>query len=176
MSVTTEKSCLNIDLESYKELVDLVDQDPEQGKFTFSARTEWENGAVTRTVARDNVIQADEPEALGGTDTAADPVELLLSALTSCVSIGLITRAADRGIDFDELEIEVEGALDLRGYFGLDENIRPGYEGLEYTVRIQSDADPVVIEQLLRETEQSSPMYDNIRNGVPIRSSLEVAS
>lgn len=168
------KSCFTLDLGKYRDFVRAVKEDPEKAKFRFTAVTRWKDGAVTETVTRDRVIVADEPEVLGGRDSAADPVELLLAALTSCVSIGLVTQAAQRGVDFDDFEIEVSGDLDLRGYLGLDEGVRPGYTGLEYVVRIKSDAPRETLEEIVRAAERTSPMFDNIRNGVPIRSQLEV--
>ena len=168
------KSCLTLNLGNYKNFLQQVQDDPTKAKFSFSATTHWKGGAVTETVARDRVITADEPEAFGGKDSAADPVELLLAALTSCVSIGLVTQAAKRGIDFEDFEIEVTGDLDLRGYLGLDESVRPGYTNLQYVVRVKSDTPVDEIEELLRAAEKTSPMFDNIRNGVPITSRLEM--
>jgi len=104
----TSKSCFSLKLENYREFARAVGDDPQKGIFSFSAKTVWQGGAIRETVARDRVIVADEPEALGGTDSAAEPVELLLAALTSCVSIGLVTQAAKRGIDFADFQIEPE--------------------------------------------------------------------
>lgn len=175
MSVeSVEKSCLTLNMDYYKEFVKQVEQNPDAANFRFSAKTEWRDGAITRTVVRDREILADEPKALGGQDSAADPVEFLLASLTSCVSIGLVTHAVKRGIDFEDFEIEVNGDLDLRGYLGLDDSVRPGYTNLEYTVRVKSDADAGELEELLRTAEKHSPMFDNINNGVPIESRLEV--
>jgi len=173
MDTATAKSCLSLDLGSYRDFVRQVQQDPGKAHFSFSAKTTWNGGTITETTARGRSIQADEPEALGGRDSAMDPVELLLASLTSCVSIGLVTQAAKRGVDFEDFAIEVKGDLDLRGYFGLDPDIRPGYTNLQYTVKIKSDAPEDVLQEIVRAAEQTSPMFDNIRNGVPIQSRLE---
>jgi len=165
---------MTLNIDNYKAFIEQVREDPKAGQVQFSAKTEWRDGTITRTVARDREILADEPEALGGQDSAADPVELLLASLTSCVSIGLVTHAANQGIDFDDFEIEITGALDLRGYLGLDEDTRPGYTSIDYTVRVKSDADRDTLENLLSNAEQHSPMFDNILNGVPLNSTLEV--
>lgn len=171
---TKTKSCMTLNLGNYNNFLQQVQADPSKANFSFTAKTLWKDGARTETIARDRVIKADEPEAFGGQDSAADPVELLLAALTSCVSIGLVTQAAKRGIDFEDFEIEVTGDLDLRGYLGLDEEIRPGYTNLQYVVRVKSDASPEAIEELLRASEKTSPMFDTIRNGAPITSRLEM--
>lgn len=169
------KSCFNLDIGRLNEFAQAVKEDPEKANFTFAAKTTWRDGAVTETRARDNVIVADEPEPLGGTDTAADPVELLLASLTSCVSIGLVTQAAKRGVELRDFEIEVEGDLDVRGYLG-DENVRPGFSAIRYTVKVDSDAPAETLEEIVRTAERTSPMFDNISNGVPVSSRVELTT
>lgn len=173
---TSDKSNFLINLGNYDDFVRQVREDSDKGRFRFSARTVWTGGAATETTARGRSIQADEPEGLGGRDSAADPVELLLAALTSCVSIGLVTQAAKLGIGIDDFEIEIDGDLDLRGYFGLDPEIRPGCNDIRYTVRVKSDAPRAVLEDMLRTAECTSPMLDSLRHGVPISSRLELAA
>ncbi len=170
-----EKSCFNLDIDRLGEFAGAVEADPEKAKFTFAARTVWRDGAVTETRARENVIVADEPEALGGTDTAADPVELLLASLTSCVSIGLVTQAAKRGVELRDFEIDVEGDIDIRGYLG-EQEVRPGFTDIRYTVKVESDAPSEVVEEIVRAAERTSPMLDNISNGVRVSSRVETAT
>jgi uncharacterized OsmC-like protein len=57
---------------------------------------------------------ADEPEVLGGTNTAANPVEQILGALGSCLSIGYTAGAVARGITIEHLRIDLTGTIDLR--------------------------------------------------------------
>ena len=168
------RSCFHLDLSRLNKLVRAVEEDPSQANFTFSAKTAWRDAAATETRARGHVIHADAPEALGATDSAADPVELLLTALTSCIPVGLVTHAAKRGVELRNFEIDAEGDLDLRGYLG-DDNVRPGFTAIRYTVRVDSDADPEVLKEIVRRAEMFSPMRDNILNGVPVSSQLELA-
>lgn len=170
------KSCFTLNIDNFNDFAERVQQDPEAAHFEFSATTRWQGGAIAETEARGRTIATDEPESLGGQDTALDPVELLLASLGSCLSIGLVTQASQRGIDFNDFEIEVTGELDLRGYLGVDDSVRPGYKNLEYVVRIDSDADAEELREILDAAEKNSPMYDNILNGVPISSTLETAS
>lgn len=169
------KSCFNIDLGRLNEFARAVREDPAKARFTFTTTTTWRDGAVTETRARDNVIVADEPEVLGGTDTAADPVELLLASLASCVSIGLVTQAAERGIELRDFEIGVEGDLDVRGYLG-EPGVRPGFSEIRYTIKVDSDAPVEALEEILRTVERTSPMLDNISNGVPVSARLEATA
>jgi len=48
-------------------------------------------------------------------------MELILASLGTCLTIGWVTQAAKRGVDFRRLEIKVEGDYDLRGYLAIDD-------------------------------------------------------
>jgi hypothetical protein len=79
----------------------------------------------------------DEPVELLGTDTAPNPQEMLMAALNACVMVGYVAGAALRGITLETLELETSGELDLRGFLGIDANVKPGYDSVQYTVRIK---------------------------------------
>jgi hypothetical protein len=42
----------------------------------------------------------------------------------------MVYHAAVRGIKLDEVESKLEGDLDLRGFFAIADEVRPGYEVL----------------------------------------------
>lgn len=161
-------SCTTIDLDTFNATRDAVAEDPDVGRGSFSTVTEWVDGARARTSARSFSIETDEPEPLGGTDQAVDPMELLLAAVGTCLQIGWVTQAAKRDVDLRALRIEVEGDYDLRGYLDLDNDVRPGFSRLRYTVDVDADADDAVLDEIRRAAEATSPMFDNARNGAPI--------
>jgi putative redox protein len=55
-----------------------------------------------------HTLFTDEPESLGGTDTAPAPHELLPAALASCISTMLMIYARTKGWDLDGLEVAVD--------------------------------------------------------------------
>jgi len=109
---------------------------------------------------------------LGGTDQAIDPMELLLASLGTCLTIGWITQANLRGIDYRGLRIRVNAPYDLRGYLALDPKVRPGFGRLDYVVEVDSDAPPAVLEEIRLAAEKTSPMFDNILNATPVAGSI----
>ena len=155
-------SCSTLDMETFAATKSHVAQNPEDGKGTFETVTEWQDGAKAVTRARSFVIDTDEPTPLGGTDQAIDPMELLLGALGSCLTIGWVTQANLRGVDYRRLKITVKAPFDLRGYLALDEDVRPGFGDLEYDVEVDSDADEAVLEEIKAAAEATSPLFDNI--------------
>jgi len=60
-----------------------------------------------------------------GSGEYPDPVEYLLHAVTACVTDAIVYHAAAKGIQIQEIESRTEGEVDLRGFLGLDNNIRP---------------------------------------------------
>jgi putative redox protein len=54
------------------------------------------------------VVRTDEPESVGGEDTAPAPHELLGAALASCVSTTIAIYARTKGWDVGEVLVEVD--------------------------------------------------------------------
>lgn len=167
-------SCQNLDVASYEATRKAVAAEPTNGQGSFTSVTEWVDGARARTTARSFAIETDEPAPLGGTDQGIDPMELLLAAVGSCLQIGWVTQAAKRGIDLRGLRIEVSGDYDLRGYFDLDDEVRPGFSEVSYSVAVDSDADEQTLEEIRATVEATSPMLDNARNGALIVGRVQI--
>jgi putative redox protein len=170
------RSCFSLDMDTFEQTKDAIRKDPNLGKGTFSAVTEWMDGSLARTTARSFTIETDEPTPLGGTDKAIDPMELLLAAVGSCLQIGWVTHANRRGVDFRALRIETRGDYDLSGYLALDPDLPPGFLKLSYTVEVDSDADPATLEEIRVAAENGSPVTQNVLKGTPISAEIKVAS
>lgn len=165
--------CASLNIEAYDATKKAVAADPEVGKGNFETVTEWQDGAQAVTRARSFTLQTDEPAPLGGKDEHIDPMELLLASLGTCLSIGWVTQARKRGIEYRDLKIRVKAPFDLRGYLDLDDKVRPGFGEIEYTVEVDSDEDPSVLEEIRIQAEHTSPMFDNILNATAIKGSVE---
>jgi putative redox protein len=155
-------------LEALEETRRLARQSPEAVRGGFSVVTDWQEG--TRTIARSRgfLVATDEPVALGGTDQAPDPMELLLAALGSCLTIGWVKQAELRHVTLRHLRITVHAPYDLRGYLGVDAETRPGFSELSYSVDLECDATPAQIEEIRLAAERASPLMDNIRHATPL--------
>jgi uncharacterized OsmC-like protein len=159
-------------MDTFEQTKEAIRNDPKLGKGTFSTVTEWVDGSLARTTARSFTIETDEPAPLGGTDKAIDPMELLLAAVGTCLQIGWVTHANRRGVDFRSLRIETRGDFDLQGYLALDQSVPPGYLNISYTVDVDTDADPDVLEEIRTAAENGSPVTQNVLKGTPIQSQI----
>lgn len=169
------KSCTTLDLAAFDATRSAVEADPASGAGSFKSVTEWVDGARAKTTARSFTIETDEPSPLGGTDKAVDPMELLLASVGTCLTIGWVTHAARRGVDFRNLRIEVEGDYDLRGYLGIGGETRPGFGTIRYTVHVDTEADDAVLDDIRKSAESGSPMVDNVANSTPLQGSISNA-
>ena len=179
MSQTTMNGVINgVDVDRIGATVQAVQQTPELATFQFRAGNRWIDGGhngssiqkfygagqedTIRT--KPFLLDADEPPVLLSKDQGANPAEYVLHALAACLTTSLVYHAAARGIRFESVESKLEGDLDLQGFLGLSDQVRPGYKQIRVNVTIKSDA---TAEQLKALTK-FSPVYGIVSNPVPV--------
>ncbi len=131
-----------------------------------------EKGFKTDVEARHHKLVVDEPKELGGTDKGANPIEYLLAALVSCLTIVLRLHANKKGIQVDEIEAEAKGLLDIRGLMGI-EGIKPGLQWIEVSLKVKSPEPEEKIKELVEFVEAHCPVADTLRSQTEIRFKLE---
>ncbi len=174
-----------LDVEALAEVIRAIEQDPAKGQVEFRVRSEWKGQTRSRssvesytlggqTVHRHFTIDADEPFELLGRNTAPNPQELLMSALNACITVGYVAGAAVKGITLEKVEIETSGALDLRGFLGIDPAVPAGYETIRYVVRIKGDGTPEQFQAIHDTVVKTSPNYFNLSRPVRIDARMVV--
>ena len=83
----------------------------------------------------------------------------------------MVYHAAVRGIKLSEVESKLEGDLDLRGFFAIADEVRPGYEEIRVNFKVKTD----LVENLetLKELIKLSPVYDVVSNGTNVDVQIE---
>jgi uncharacterized OsmC-like protein len=182
----TVKSRVNgIDVAALRHTVEAIENDPSLAAVGFDVTTRWTGQTRSETtveayriggerVARRHKIVADEPAELLGGDSAPNPQELLMAAFNACITVGYVAGAAVRGIKLETLEIKTRGQLDLRGFLGLSDHVAPGYEKLEYEVKIKRDGSPRDFEEIHQNVIRTSPNYFNLSRPVRLTGTLNV--
>ncbi|MEK3915190.1 OsmC family protein [Paenibacillus sp. FSL H7-0331] len=135
---------------------------------TFKATAHLQEGVVVKVRSRDFEFTIDEPKSLGGTDTGMNPVEAVLGALGACQSIVARVYAKKFNIRLDDFWVEVEGDLDLDGFFKKSD-VRPGYSDIRYNFHIKTDAPKEQVEEFVQFLEQTCPVGDTIANQVNLK-------
>ena len=163
--------------------VNAIKQKPEFGESKFRVRNKWIRGGYNRSSVTDFFsagqemfhkqtfeLVAGEPVVMGGEDKGANPVEHLLHALAGCLTTSLICHAAVRGIRIDELESELEGDIDLRGFLGLSQDVRKGYRNIRVKFKIKTDEEDL---GKLKALTRFSPVFDVVSNGTSVDVQME---
>ena len=147
-------------------------EEPRKGDTLWKAAVIWQGGFRNQIRIRDFPAgYADEPEALGGTNTAPNPVEQLLGALGSCLAIGYTANASVRGIRIEDLRIELEGHIDLPVFLGLHEG-HAGYSDVAIKVYLKADAPQETLEELHQQVLKTSPVGQTIEKAIPLHATL----
>lgn len=176
-----------INVDEFKQFAEKVTQNPDKAKARFNVDTRW--AGQTRSVSTmnsynlfgDNIkrtfhVAADEPSEILGSNTAPNPQELLIAALNACLTVAYVAVAASKGITVNSLKIETSGELDLKGFLGLDEDVNPGYDSVQYTVYIDADASSEVLDEIHQAVIKTSPNYANFSRSIKMESNLVVNS
>lgn len=125
--------------------------------------------------AGDHGFTIDEPASLGGTNRGANPVEHLLGALSACQVITYQVWSQKLGLQIDNIDIAAEGQLDLRGFFGLNDGVRPGFESIEFTVTLTGPESDEAYANLVRQVDEHCPVLDSLVGNVPVASTFRRA-
>ncbi|SDF73418.1 OsmC family protein [Pseudonocardia oroxyli] len=145
---------------------------PDKAAALFRATGDSGDGVRTDLRIGRHQVTIDEPPALGGQDAAINPVESALAALVSCQVVTYRFWAAKLGIPVDDVHVETEGDLDVRGFFGLDDAVRPGFGEVRLLVTLTGPAPAEDYARLKDAVDAHCPVLDLFRNPTPVASRL----
>jgi uncharacterized OsmC-like protein len=150
---------------------------PAAAQFTWRASSRWTSG-VHSTITVDDFFglgeeqshrtefefDSDHPEIFAAEDNGITPIEYMLVGLAGCLSAGVAAIAQNRGIQLRSVESRVEGSHDLRGFLGVDSDVRNGFNDIKVTFTIDADASREEIEALVAQSQKRSAVFDALSN------------
>lgn len=139
--------------------------------FSLSGQNENPTKFIAKT--RQFQLTIDEPEGLGGTDHAANPVEFLLAAYAGCLNVmgHIITK--ELGFKLNSLKIELDGDLNPSKVFGQPTGDRAGFKEIRVNIIPDAEADQKTLEKWLETIESRCPVNDNLINPTPVKITLK---
>ncbi len=140
-------------------------------KFTVSG----ESTSATQFIgkARHFELIIDEPEALNGADSAANPVEYILAGFAGCINVVGHLVAKELGFTIDKLKIEVSGDINPERFLGASNKERAGFKSIQLSLIPETDASIETLVKWLEIVEARCPVKDNLTNKTPIKISVE---
>jgi uncharacterized OsmC-like protein len=181
MTTTTRNNGLDLDL--LQGTVEEMRHDPKAATVTIRTRHQWDHGFAVNGYTEDFeeagvvtprtfTFRTDWPREIGGDDSGPSPGEAILGALGGCVAMTYVTKAATRGVHIDELQVNIEATVDLRGVFELAA-VRAGLASAIVTVKVRSAADDATLDELGQAVTRASAVFDSLANPVPLRLAVQ---
>jgi uncharacterized OsmC-like protein len=144
---------------------------PDLAAFRFSASNTWVDGTASTSSIEDWYgIGADQKHVQEfqfscdhptlGHGYGPTPQEYVLHALASCITAGVATGAAARGIRLHRVTSTVTGDIDVRGVLGVDPDVRKGFSAIEVSYDVEADADSDQIDALIASATKYSAVFD----------------
>lgn len=87
----------------------------------------------------DHEIVTDEPEARGGTNLGASPVQTFMASLIGCTNVITNKCARDQGVKIKTMHIEMEAKIDRRGMM-LTEAVSVPFPTINLNIDVETDA------------------------------------
>jgi uncharacterized OsmC-like protein len=171
-----------VDVGQVMNVIGAIEADPGYAKFQWRATNQWINGGLSRSRIKDFfagnaedttrkvafTLDADEPTIAAGQNSAPNSMEYVLHALATCLTGTLVYHAAVRGIEIGAIESSYKGDMDVRGLFGLSDDVRKGFSKVSVNMRVKSEAS---VEELT-EMALYSPVYDIVSKSLPAEFTL----
>ena len=124
------------------------------------------NEAGTRTkiqVRHFDPVVTDEPDTMGGTNTAPSPLENVLASLVGCDGVIINGVAEAMGFAYSGVDFECTGQIDIRGPKGVP-GIRPYFEKVDIRIVLQTDEPADRVKKLQDNVEFRCPVMNLLRD------------
>jgi uncharacterized OsmC-like protein len=166
-------------------VIESIKNQPEMAKVTFEVQTQWQNGdgfKITstgknfqiggQTVERRQAftLVSDYPDEMGGMSKGPTVCEMCMASIASCISQTIVAYATMMGVQLYSIRIETEGDVDIRGFTGVSEKIRPGAQEFRMNIHLESHtASKEQLEKLYELGKKFSPAIDTLTHGTTIK-------
>lgn len=152
-----------------------VSSDPTRARVVFEGSAAAQDAVASTVTLGQYHVEVDEPPPLGGEGKAPNPVEYYLASLLSCQIVTWRFWAEKLGIAVDEITARAEGDLDVQGFFGMDDNVRAGFQEVRVVVTVSGPETPERYRELQDAVDAHCPVLDLTRNPTPVVTRVELA-
>jgi uncharacterized OsmC-like protein len=188
-SDTSSSSGNGVNAQVLGTVIESIKSQSEMAKVTFQVQTQWQNGdgfkntstgknfqIGGRTIERQEAftLGSDFPDELGGMSKGPTVCEMCMASIGSCVSQTMVAYATMMGIQLDSIRIETEGDVDIRGFTGVSEKVRPGAQEFRMNIHLESKtASKEKLEELYELGKRFSPAMDTLTHGTTIKTTYK---
>lgn len=178
---TKIKTFNGFDIEAMTGTVAAIQAAPSIATFEFRASNTWISGGHNRSFVQGFygaggedtsriepfVFENDEPPILLGHNIGANPVEIVLHGLLSCMTTAMVLLATARGIEVKGVSSKIEGDVDVQGFLGLDPAVEKGFQQIRVSFDIEGATEEEK-EELIG-LAKASPVFNSLINPVDVK-------
>ena len=154
-----------------KPLKEKYRSDPNSSRIVLQARGKQSDLPIACSIeVGQAIVDAQAHSGVGGPGTAACSGDLLLGALAACAQLTCQLVATAMGIPIEEINVNVEGEMDLRGTLGISKDVAVGFQDIHARFEIRApEATPEQLDLLKEKTEQYCVIMQTLLAPPPIR-------
>jgi len=146
----------------------------ELGAVTLKASASAEGrSGVRRIRIRDFQVISDSPPDFAGYNLGPSSPELLLGALSSCLTHTYLIHASDQGVPLESLHAEVSASIDARAGAAGHENVPVYPQDISYLVTVVSPASADDIARLQATVEKLCPILNLLKRGNEVHGQVD---
>jgi putative redox protein len=135
---------------------------PETVKMKLSATCP--SHARADIIVGNHEIITDEPEARGGSNLGAAPVQTFMASLIGCTNVITNKCAHDLGIEINSMQIEMEAEIDRRGMM-LTEPVAIPFPAINLDIDVETNATDAQWDQVIDYLHKYCPIAVALRAG-----------
>jgi uncharacterized OsmC-like protein len=169
----------NVYVDRLEQVIKEAETDKSKAKRTQKINGEWlleeggpQFGAEVRFEGGKIVMEADQPQSLGGGGTRPGPLHYCFFGLVACYTATFAAMASMMGINLRKLSARLEGNLNFSRVYGLSQE--PVMEEIHIALEVESDASREELEELEKLAHERCPAVFALTERVKLNTSLEV--
>jgi uncharacterized OsmC-like protein len=154
--------------------IDFFMRRPEAAVYTPKVASRHIRNLYTETRVREHLVKSDYGEAAGGENQAPNPIEMLLASFAACIEAAFYEFAEHAGLTITSVEADVEGTLDLRGLFMIDD-VPAGFREVRFVLRVVSPDDESRVRALAEKVINHCPVVDSLKKPTTVTGGIEIS-
>lgn len=166
-----------INLDGLQQYVDLITEQPNEAISGYGITAKWLGGVKTeisthhqqvgsKRVIKDFKFNIDEPNELLGNNAFPTPQDYLLGGLAGCMMVGFVVGASKKDIKLTNVELNITGNLNLRGFLNVDTEASIGFESINFHFDVEGNGSSADYDEIIRNVQHFSPNYRTISDTV----------
>jgi uncharacterized OsmC-like protein len=184
-SNTNDSLSSGINAQVLSTVIETIKNQPEMAKVTFQVQTQWQSGDGFKikstgknfqiggqTIERQEAytLASDYPDEMGGMSKGPTVCEMCMASIASCVSQTIVAYATMMGVQLDSIRIQTQGDVDIRGFTGVSEDVRPGAQEFRLDIHLESKtASKEQLAKLYELGKKFSPAIDTMTHGTTVK-------